>query len=142
MNPTVRLNHRRHQAAVLAQILAGALALLALACAQNPPPQSVATTAGGRPPVQVAERPIGPGPEVPKMDIAPSHGTCAPEKKTPFALVACCNGKEACSGQCVHTVAGEVACACYETPGGCREGQVCCRFRHACTAALDCAPPE
>jgi hypothetical protein len=101
MNPTVRLNHRRHQAAVLAQILAGALALL-----------------------------------------APSHGTCAPEKKTPFALVACCNGKEACSGQCVHTSAGEVACACYETPGGCREGQVCCRFRHACTAALDCAPPE
>ena len=111
-------------------------------CAQGP----AARTAAGSGPQQGAaraeEKPIRPAPEPPRMAAVPSEGTCAPEKRTPFALTACCNGKDACLGACVQTPSSGVACTCFDTPGGCRQGQVCCRFRHACTALQDCQPPE
>ncbi|MBV8201833.1 MAG: hypothetical protein JOZ15_14515 [Acidobacteria bacterium] len=133
-------SHRSYR--LVAGMAGAALLAVAVGCTQAPAPRSAAAAASPRPARPVEERPIGPGPELPKIDVVPSQGTCAPEKKTPFVLTACCNGKETCNGQCVRGAGGEVACACFDTAGGCREGQVCCRFRRACTALQDCAPPE
>lgn len=130
----------------VASVAAAAAVLAALAllggCAHGP---AARTAAGSEPPPvasRAEEKPIRPAPEPPRMTAVPSEGTCAPEKRTPFALTSCCSGTSACLGSCVHTPSGEVGCACFDTPGGCREGQVCCRFRHACTDLKDCQPPE
>ena len=87
------------------------------------------------------ERPlVQPRPVAPTPRLAPSKGTCAPaEADNLVTLGACCNGKP-CIGQCVLEH-GKVGCACFETRGGCEVGQVCCKFRRACTAPSQCALP-
>lgn len=148
----------RHRTLRLATILlGGAVLLTAAACCMHTAPRTSPAGAGSAtgaagtsgsnlaspPPATRRETPIQPAPEPPKLDVAPSEGTCAPARRTPFSLTACCNGTLACNGQCIRgAAAGEAVCACFDTPGGCKEGQVCCRFRRACTTPADCAPPE
>jgi len=83
---------------------------------------------------------LGPGPKLPQMRVVPSVGTCAPKADNLVTFGSCCNAS-ACTGQCVQTEQGTVACACYEVKGGCPAGLVCSKIRRGCVKPIDAQLP-
>ena len=87
------------------------------------------------------ERPALPAPKPePLLKVVPSVGECAPPALKGETFGSCCNGKT-CNGQCVELEDGSTGCACFDVPGGCAEGLVCCKVRRACVPEDECGVP-
>ncbi len=69
-----------------------------------------------------------------RFDIAIVGGSCAPKPSAKFAVTSCVNDKP-CNGHGLRMTDGSIVCACYETRGGCGEGQFCHARTFSCTKA-------
>lgn len=78
-----------------------------------------------------SERPMQPVPGE-RYDIAEVGGACAPQIAAKFAVTACVNNRP-CNGHGLRTREGAVACACYDTPGGCAQDSFCNVRTRICT---------
>lgn len=129
----------------LLPILTAALLLAILAgCAQNEnarrereaeriPKEEAARREAARPSIEIPPPP-------PEPRVVPSQGTCAPPADNLTFFGSCCNG-EPCNGQCVAAGETRIVCSCFDTVGGCPQGQVCCKLRRGCVLPKDCEAP-
>jgi len=80
------------------------------------------------------------GPTLPRLNVVPSRGGCAPKADNLVVFGACCNSLT-CNGQCVKDDTGLIGCACFEVKGGCHDDKVCSKIRRGCVKPRDAQLP-
>jgi len=84
------------------------------------------------------EVPLRLPPEVADERVVAGAGTCEPPGHPDTVFAACCDAKT-CSGYCVQSQrSGAVQCRCFDAPGGCGPGRVCCKHEGRCVPANEC----
>lgn len=101
--------------------------------AERLPKEEAARREAARPQIEIPPPP-------PEPQVVPSQGDCAPPADNLTFFGSCCNG-EPCNGQCVVAGGTRIACSCFDTVGGCPQGQVCCKLRRGCVLPKDCEAP-